>query len=179
MADKPAEKPAAEKPAADEGKDAAPKKKGGLKMIIAGAVVVLLEVGTVFVTAKMAGGPKPTIAAPPASAPAEKIEKDVEVKLIDADLPNSSRGKIYIYHLTVVAKVPEKNKEKVTDLFKEHEAEFRDQVRTIFASSDAKMLDEPALETLRRQMSYQLEQDIGKDLIKELLIPKCTPQRYE
>ena len=87
----------------------------------------------------MAGGPKEAVASQPASAPAEK-EKDVEVKLIDADLPNSSVGRIYIYHLTVVAKVPEKNKENVTKLFAEHEAEFRDQVRTIFASSDRKAL---------------------------------------
>ncbi len=174
--EKPAAAPA---PApAEEAKDA-PKKKGGMKMIIAAAVVVVLEVGTVFVTAKMAGGPKQVVAAPPASAPAEKVEKDAEVKLIDAKLPNSLSGRLYLYDLAVVAKVPEKNKEKVTALFTEREAEIKDQIRTIIASSDPKSLGEPGLETLRRQISYQLEQDIGKDLMKDILIPKCTPIRAE
>jgi flagellar basal body-associated protein FliL len=174
--EKPAEKPAAP---AEESKDAAPKKKGGMKLIIAGAVVVVLEIGTVFVTAKMAGGPKQATAAPPTSAPAETIEKEVEVKLIDARLPNAQRGPLYLYDLAVVAKVAEKDKEEVTKAVAEREAEIKDQIRTIIASSDPKSLAEPGLETLRRQISFQLEHDIGKDLIKEILIPKCTPQRYE
>ena len=79
----------------------------------------------------------------------------------------------------VVAATPEKNKAKLTDLFTEKEAQIRDRIRTIVASSDPKALGEPGLETLRRQIAYQLEQDLGKDLIKEILIPKCTPHRAE
>jgi flagellar basal body-associated protein FliL len=171
-----------EKPAAapaPAGKDeAAPPKKGTLKIAIAAMIVVLLEVGTVFVTMKVSGGPKTVIAEPTATAPAEKIEKDTEVKLIDAKLPNIQSGKIYMYDLQVVVKVLEKNKEKITDLFAEKEAEIRDHVRTIIASADPQALAEPGLETLRRQINYQLEQDLGKELIKEVLLPKCTPITY-
>jgi flagellar basal body-associated protein FliL len=173
------EKPAATPAAASPEEKDAPKKKGGMTMMIAAAVVVILEVGTVLVTVKMASGPKQVMAAPAATAPAEKIEKDAEVKLIDAKLPNTQSGRLYLYDLAVVAKVDEKDKDKVAALLTERESEIRDQVRTIIASSDPKSLAEPGLETLRRQISYQLEQDMGKDLLKEILIPKCTPIRAE
>ena len=175
------EKPAAAPAPAADDKDA-PKKKGGLKMIIVAAAVVLLEVGTVVVTIKMASGPKPVIAQPVTTAPAEKVEKDAEVKIIDAKLPNTQSGRLYLYDLAVVAKISEKNKEKVTALIAERESEIRDQIRTIIASSDSQSLAEPGLETLRRKISYQLEQDVGKDgkdMLKEILIPKCTPIRAE
>jgi flagellar basal body-associated protein FliL len=172
--EKPAAAPAA--PAADGAAPAAPKKKGGLKMIIAAVAVVVLEVATVGITAKMAGGPRVVTAETPVPPKAaEVIERDVEVKLLADKLPNSQSGKQFLYDLQVVVKVSEKNKTKVTELFAERDAEIRDQVRTIIASSDPSSLTEPGLETLRRKISYQLEQLVGKDLLKEVLIPRCLP----
>jgi len=115
----------------------------------------------------------------PAAAPKEEVEKDAEVPIIEAKLPNNQTGRLFLYDLNVVAKVSEKEKTKVEELLKERQAEVKDRIRTIIASSDPKSLSEPGLETLRRQLSYQLEQDLGHDLIKELLIPKCTPFRAE
>jgi flagellar basal body-associated protein FliL len=176
MADK-KEKEAAS--AAPAGEEKAPAKKGGMKLIIAAAVVVVLEVGTVLVTVKMSSGPKAAMAEIPATATAPAVEKDAEVKLVTEKFPNTQSGKLWLYDMQVVAKVSEKNKEKVTALLAEREAEVKDRIRTIIVSSDPKSLAEPGLETLRRQIAYQLEQDIGKELIKEVLIPKCTPIRAE
>jgi flagellar basal body-associated protein FliL len=173
--EKPAAAPAA--PAAEE--KAAPSKKGGMKMIIAAIAVVLLEVGTVAVTVKMSAGPKAAMAEHPATATATAAEKDAEVKLVADKLPNNQSGRLWMYDMQIVAKVSEKKKEKVTALLAERESEIRDRIRTIVASSDPKSLAEPGLETLRRQIAYQLEQDIGKELVKEVLIPKCTPIRAE
>jgi flagellar basal body-associated protein FliL len=173
------EKPAAASPAPAAEEKAAPKKKGGMKMMVAAALVVLLEVGTVAVTVKMSAGPSQVMAHPPATATAAAVEKDAEVKLVEAKLSNSQSGRLWLYDMQVVAKVSEKNKGKVTELFAEHESEIRDRIRTIIASSDPKSLAEPGLETIRRQIAYQLDQDVGKDLIKEVLIPKCTPIRAE
>jgi hypothetical protein len=125
------------------------------------------------------GGPKRALAETPATQPANAVDKDAEVPIVDAKLPNSSAGHLFLYDIQVVAKVSEKNKAKVTDILTERAAEVRDKIRTIIASSEKKTLDEPGLETLRRQISYQLEQDVGPDMIKELLIPKCTPFRAE
>jgi flagellar basal body-associated protein FliL len=168
--------PASSAPAAAPAeKTDAPKKKGSMKMVIVAAAVVLMEVGTVVLTVSLSSGPRSVTASVPTSAPAEKVEKDVEIKLISEQYPNTQSGKLWHYSLQVVLKVPEKNKEKVTDLFAQRESEIRDQIRTIVASSDTASLAEPGLETLRRKISYQLEQTMGKDLIKEVLIPKCTP----
>jgi flagellar basal body-associated protein FliL len=169
---KPADAPAA--PAGD-----APKKKPMMKMIIMAGLVLALEGGTVGLTMVMAGGPKRVIAEPPASAPAHVEEKDVEIKLIDGKFPNSVGGRLNIVDLQVVATTPEKNKQKFTEAFTEREAQVKDRIRTIVASSDPKALAEPGLETLRRQIAYQLEQDLGKDMVKEVFIPQCTSRRVE
>ena len=157
----------------------APKKKGGMKVMIAAAVVVLLEVGTVLLTVKMSSGPKAVMADQPATTTAAAAEKEAEVKLVADKLPNSLSGRLYMYDMQIFAKVSDKNKEKVNGLLTEHDSEIRDHIRMIIAGSDPKALAEPGLETLRRQIAYQLEQDLGKDLIKEVLIPKCTPLRME
>ncbi len=170
-----------EAPAAESGHEEGKKKGGGLpvKMIGIALAVVLLEVTTVVMTMMMAGGPKKAVAEVPVAAPKEEVQKDVEVPIIEAKLPNNQTGRLFLYDLAVVAKVEDKNKMKVEELLKERQAEVKDRIRTIIASSDPKSLAEPGLETLRRQISYQLDEDLGHDMIKELLIPKCTPFRAE
>lgn len=169
----------AEAPASEAA--AAPKSGKSMKAIIVAVAIVALEGATVGVTMMMAGGPKRVVADTPATAPAEVHEKDAEVKLVEAKLPNAKHGpnRLYLYDLSVVAKVSEKEKEKAKGLFEERDAEIKDRIRTIIASSLPEALAEPGLETLRRQIKYQLEHDIGKDIIKELLIPKCTPMRMD
>ncbi|HUO09983.1 MAG TPA: hypothetical protein VM008_16885 [Phycisphaerae bacterium] len=176
MANEKPAKPTEAAPAAD-----APKKNSMIKMIIVAAVVLVLEGATVGVTMMISAGPKKVIAEVPVAA-TEPVEHDAEVKLVEARLPNNVGGRLYIYDLAVVAKVDDKNKVKVTELFAERDAETKDHIRAIIASSDPKALAEPGLETLRRQIAYQLDETLGKDgkgLIKEVLIPKCTPMRAE
>jgi flagellar basal body-associated protein FliL len=174
--EKPAAAPAAASAAAD--KDAPAKKKGGMKVIIAAAVVVLLEVGTVVVTMKMAGGPKQAAASQPATAPAVKIEKDAEVKVVDAQFPNLQSGRLYLYRFQVAVKVAEKDKTKVTELLAEKEFEIKDQIRTIIASADPESLAEPGAETIRRQVMHRLEEGLGKDMVKDVLIPSLSGTPY-
>ena len=167
---KPAEAPAA---AAE-----APKKNSMVKMGIVAAVVLVLEGATVAGTMMLSSGPKKVVAEVPVKA-VEPEQKDVEVDLVKDRLPNNVGGRLCMYDLQIVAKVNEKDKVKATELFAERDAETRDHVRTIIASSDPKSLNEPGLETLRRQIAYQLAQDLGKDgkdLVKEILIPQCTPK---
>ena len=178
MAGKEKEKPAAKAPE-EAPAAAAPKRKLPMAYIMVGLTVVLLEGGTVGVMMMTSGGPKRALAQTPATQPADVVDKDAEVAIIDAKLPNSSSGHLYMYDIQIVAKVSEKNKAKLGEVMTEHAAEIRDKIRTIIARTEKVTLDEPGLETLRRQISYQLEQDVGADVIKELLIPKCTPFRAE
>jgi flagellar basal body-associated protein FliL len=174
MAGKEKEPKAEEKPS-----EAPAKKKLPMNLIVTAVAVLALEGGTVGLMLKMSGGPKRVEAEPVATAPAPEVIKDVEVPIVDAKLPNNLSGHLFLYDIAVVAKVSEKNKDKVTDLLTDRAAELKDRIRTIVASSDPKYLNEPGLETLRRQINYQLDQDLGPDLIKDLLIPKCTPYRAE
>ena len=59
---------------------------------------------------------------------------------------------------------------------------IRDRIRTIIAESDPDKLGggtEPGLETLRRQIKYQLDEIVGEGLIDEVLVPKCIPFRTD
>jgi len=154
------------------------KKSPMLKMGVIAAIVLAIEGGTIGVT-MMISGPKKVVAEDVVTKATKPATKDVEIKLLDAHLPNRLHGggALYIYDLQVVTTTEDENKKTLKDLFDEREASIRDRIRTIVASADPKTLGEPGLETLRRQIAYQLEEAVGKGLIKEVLIPRCTPMR--
>ncbi len=82
--------------------------------------------------------------------------------------------------IVVVAKGD--NEEKVKDKIAGNTGLIQDRVRTIIAQSDPTKLgggSEPGLETLRRQVKYQLDEIIGEGMIDEVLVPKCIPFRAE
>ena len=57
-----------------------------------------------------------------------------------------------------------------------------DRVRTIIAQSDPEKLgggSEPGLETLRRQVKYQLDEIVGEGVVEEVLVPRCIPFRTD
>jgi flagellar basal body-associated protein FliL len=59
---------------------------------------------------------------------------------------------------------------------------IQDRIRTIIAQSDPEKLSggsEPGLETLRRQVKYQLDEIIGDGMIDEVLVPRCIPFRTD
>ena len=68
------------------------------------------------------------------------------------------------------------------DTIKEREALIKDRIRTIIAQSDPEKLgggSEPGLETLRRQVKYQLDEIVGEGMIDEVLVPRCIPFRTD
>ena len=71
---------------------------------------------------------------------------------------------------------------QVKETLKDREALIKDRVRTIIAQSDPEKLvggSEPGLETLRRQVKYQLDTIVGEGMIEEVLVPKCIPFRTD
>ena len=61
-------------------------------------------------------------------------------------------------------------------------ATIKDRVRTIIAQSNPDKLgggSEPGLETLRRQVKFQLDEIIGEGMIEEVLVPRCIPYRQD
>lgn len=197
--------PAAHAPAGQdpEGK----KSQGGLlkSTPVLLAVVMLLEAGIIFAGFKLLGfgaasasgaqftteGEKGGHAAEGANGEAGQgssggaaktdSKKNIELKVLEFKAPNKQSGRTYLYDLSIYILVKGENKAKVEPLITERDALIKDRIRTIVGQSDPEKLggSEPGLETLRRQVRYQLEEILGEGLVEEVLIPRCIPYRAD
>lgn len=108
--------------------------------------------------------------------------KFVEVPILEFKAPNKRSGRTFLYDVSFVASVKGDSAEKVRDSLKQNEARVADRIRTIIAESDPEKLGggaEPGLETLRRQVKYQLDEMVGEGMIEEILVKKCIPFRAD
>lgn len=90
--------------------------------------------------------------------------------------PQRRSGKSYLYDVKIVLSVKKEFADKVKAIIGEHDALIQDRVRTIIAESDPDKLgggSEPGLETLRRQVKYQLDEIVGDGMIDDVLVPQC------
>lgn len=119
-----------------------------------------------------------------AAAPAaEKIDpkKLYEVQVVAFRAPNARSGKTFLYDVNIVAVVKGKNKAAIENAIKERGNLLNDRIRTIIGQSEPAKLgaSEPGLETLRRQVKYQLDEIVGEGMVDEVLVPRCTPFRTD
>jgi len=109
-------------------------------------------------------------------------KKTVEIQILDFRAPNKQSGRTFLYDVSIFAVTRAEHEERVKTTIKEREALIKDRVRTIIAQSDPEKLgggSEPGLETLRRQVKYQLDEIIGEGVIDEVLVPRCIPFRTD
>ena len=112
----------------------------------------------------------------------EKIVGPVVVKVTEFKAPNKMTGRTFIYDIKICVLTKGEFQSRVEDTIKEREALIQDRVRTIVAQSDPEKLggaSEPGLETLRRQVKYQLDEIVGEGMIDEVLVPRCIPLRTD
>jgi len=201
--DKKSEAPAADKHGGDK-KDAG--KSGGfltkLPVLLGG--VMILEAAVLFAGFKFLGGGSPKAASgaeiaaeahdehgsaaggehggePGAAAPVDK-KKPVELAVLEFRAPNKLSGRTFLYDVSIFLITRAEFEEKVKTTINERKALIQDRVRTIIAQSDPEKLgggSEPGLETLRRQVKYQLDEIIGEGMIDEVLVPRCIPFRAD
>jgi flagellar basal body-associated protein FliL len=187
----PAEKKAPAKGEAAPAAAAAPAAKGGgfltkLPVLIGG--VMFIEAVVLFAGFKfLNSGPKNANAADlttpekkdATGADASASPDDsptVEMPLLESRFPNKRSGKSYLYDVKIVLSVKKEFADKVKAIIGEHDALIQDRVRTIIAESDPDKLgggSEPGLETLRRQVKYQLDEIVGDGMIDDVLVPQC------
>ena len=203
MAEK-AEKPAKEEAAAP-GAGADAKKPGGIKGMLKSTpivlgVVMLLEAGALFAGFKfLGGGPKGAEGANLTTGEGhgqgghgdghggegdkgKPALKTIELQVVQFRAANKQSGRTFHYELTVYVSAKSEKKDTLEPLLKAKEATIQDRIRTIIAQSDPEKLgggSEPGLETLRRQIKYQLDEVLGEGLIDEVLIPRCIPFRLD
>ncbi|MDB5173864.1 MAG: FliL family protein [Phycisphaerales bacterium] len=196
MSEKAEKKPEASPAGAAGDKKAA--KGGGLmtKLPVLLGGVMIIEAVVLFAGFKFLGGGTPHSAngAELASGHEEKgkegegaaaaVDKksQVEVQVVDFRSPNKQSGHTYLYDVSIVAVTKAQFEEQVKKKITDRGALIRDRVRTIIAQSDPEKLgggSEPGLETLRRQVKYQLDEIVGEGMIDEVLVPKCIPFRTD
>ncbi|MCC6422437.1 MAG: hypothetical protein IT447_03090 [Phycisphaerales bacterium] len=108
--------------------------------------------------------------------------KTVEINVIDFKTPNRQTGRLFLYDVSIFVVTKGEFADKLKEIIKDREALIKDRIRTIIAQSDPEKLGgggEPGLETLRRQVKYQLDEIIGEGMIEDVLIPRCTPFRVD
>jgi flagellar basal body-associated protein FliL len=209
MSDKAEKKPAEKAPAAAEkekgahGEGEKAKKGGGfltkLPVLFGGAMVieaVVLFAGFKFLGSapksasaveipaeKEGGGVPPKKDENGKEIPAEKPRTgQVELPLLDFRAPNKQSGRTFLYDVTIVVSCKAEKQDKLKELISGRDALIKDRVRTIIAEMDPEKLgggSEPGLETLRRQIKFQLDKILEEGLVDEVLIARCIPFRTD
>lgn len=125
------------------------------------------------------GEEKPTDSKTAAPVDPKKI---VELPVVEFRATNKLSGRNFVYDVSIYALVKSANKKKAEETLKERGNLIKDRVRTIIAQSDPEKLgggSEPGLETLRRQVKYQLDEIVGEGVIEEVIVPRCMPFRSD
>lgn len=180
----------------DGGAEGEPKKKGGIKALLSKTPVMLggvmvIEAVVLFAGFKVLGGsPKPVEAAELHGAAADgehgeaKADPNerVEMPLVEFRAPNKLTGRTLLFDVSIFISVKKTDEEAVKASVEQRKALIMDRVRTIIAQSDPERLgggSEPGLETLRRQVKYQLDQILGEGVVQEVIVPRCIPFRAD
>jgi flagellar basal body-associated protein FliL len=163
--------------------------------------VMLIEAVVLFAGFKFVGGGSPRAAAaaelavektaPDTEAKGDGAKTDaanadpkstVEIQVVDFRAPNKQSGRTFLYDVSIFAVTKAEFEDKVKGMISSRDALIKDRIRTIIAQSDPEKLgggSEPGLETLRRQVKYQLDEIVGDGLITEVLVPRCIPFRTD
>ena len=194
MADKPDKKPDAPAAAPAAADKAAPRAGVLTRTPVLLGTVMVLEAAALFFGFKMLGGGTPATASGAELVASEgghgdgkhgkagDRKKSVELLVLDFKAPNKASGRTFLYDVSIYVVTRSEHEAKVKDTLKEREALIKDRIRTIIAQSDPEKLtggSEPGLETLRRQVKYQLDIILGDGVIEEVLVPKCIPFRTD
>ncbi len=105
-------------------------------------------------------------------------KKRIELPVVDFRAPNKQGGRMFLYDVTIIIQIRAEAEEKTKAILTDRAGLIKDRVRTIIAQSDPEKLgggSEPGLETLRRQIKYQLDEIVGEGIIDEVLVPRCIP----
>jgi len=164
-----AKSPPAEKPAKKSG-------RGAIIGIFGGVMVV--EAVLVFGAMKLFGSdPDPTVGMEVGLAPTTAPwEESREIEVAKVRVLNSSGGRSLLYSVRVVARVHEDEFDKVKQFLESRKSTVEDAICRVIRSAEERQLAEPGLETLKRQVRYELGNLMSDEqLIEQILIPECMP----
>lgn len=159
--------------------DAPPaEKKGGKKLPIIIATLMLVEGAAVFGVVKvLSGGPSDAEAAIEGEALAGE-QAPVEILLVNDAFQNMQTGRVWEWRVEIYLRVRQKNVEEVQRVQTRDSAMIKEGIALIFRRAHDRHLREPGLETVQRQITTYVNEVFGSDpdgipRVDRVLIPEC------
>ncbi len=153
------------------------KKKSVATMGIFGAVMLAEGLAIFFAMRFFGSAPDPAKALEPISATTQPFSERREIEVARVRVQNTNGERSILYSVTINIVVDYTQEKMIVEEFLENrKATITDTISRIIRSSEAKHLSEPGLETLKRQISFELGVLLKDDtIIEQVLIPEFTP----
>jgi len=152
-----------------------PKSRRMLTVVIAAALVLGEGLGIFIITRMLYYQPKAAAAGEltPEQQALRAAEDQVELALPEIDAFNKREGRLYLYNIEVTLLVPKNRAEEIQKILDMRKSTIMDRFNTVIRGADNKYLNEPGLDTLRRQFQFELNKILGDDhIVQDLLIPR-------
>ena len=155
-----------------------PSKRKLLTLAIVGAIMLLEGVG-IFVVVRMTRETPPSEAGEMAENPDQLLDQmDAELALVECDAINRKSGQSIVVHLSISVRVAAGDQDHAATLIERRQDTLKDRVQMILRSADPQHLNEPNLDTLKRQVKFEVDKILGDDkLVLEVLIPQILQSR--
>lgn len=162
--------------------DTQPQSRGGRwKTLIVIGVLMLGEGVGIFVLMRLVSPePEAALAAEDAAIESDpfNLKDEVEMPLCEISAFNKKEGRLYVYNAQVSVLVGAEDRAAIERFANAREQSIKDRIQLVFRSADPKDLNDPALQTIKRQLLFELNNLLGgKELIREILIPKLLQSR--
>ena len=153
-----------------------------LTAVVVGGLMLLEGVG-IFVAVKFLGGGPDTLQAVDGlggESDGDGKLSSSEVRVTDLLAFNSNDGRVFVYQLSVYAEINTEDSPKIKDMIESRQNAIDDRFSKVIRGSDPKYLDEPGLETLRRQFKHELGEILGDEShIRAILFPEFKKSRAD
>jgi flagellar basal body-associated protein FliL len=148
---------------------------GRFKNLIILAAIMLAEGGLIFFVTRMVFKSPELVAADEVTSEQkmlEEVQDEVEIGLPELNAFNRREGRLYLYSIHVTVRIRRDDVAEAEQILEARQATIADRFNTVVRSAETQHLNEPGLNTLRRQFLFELNRILGtENLVVELLIP--------
>jgi flagellar basal body-associated protein FliL len=165
------------KPDSSDAPSGGAKRKKPIVIIGVFGAVMVVEGLAIFLCMKFLGSdPDPTQGLQGLQPTTQPWKESQELEVAALRVLNSNGPRTLLYNVRVVVRVHHSNQKKMEDFLKNRSSTIEDAMSRVVRSAEERHLAEPGLETLRRQLLYELNSLLGDDtIIEQVLIPGFTP----
>ncbi len=142
--------------------------------------LMLLEGAGIFAAVSYLGGGPAIVQGGEGLGSGGDADEPTELHVTDLVSFNNRQGRVYVYQISVYVDVEARSSAKIKHMLESRKNAITDRLSKTVRASDPKYLEEPGLETLRRQFKSELDRILGSDeLIKTILFPEFNVSRAD